>query len=271
MDQALVDREVHSRSNSFHYRTFLFGMIVAVAGVGMSIGAFYYGQQTASTSSFDIGMPTSRLHPEFLQATASHGSSTLAVCTGQVDENAEGFFTLDYMTGELNAWVYYPRQGAFGGRFNTNVTNFMTSMPGKNAEYLLVTGGAAPPPGNSQIRAAACIVYVVDVVSGEFAAFTIPWSKSAENSAQAQMNQFGFLGRDAIRPMMMKQGAKPALKPNPPPNNPNVKPNNANNANANNANANNANGDPDMDANNGGVQQPPRNNPANNNNRKNPK
>jgi hypothetical protein len=36
----------------------------------------------------------------------------MAVCTAQVGDDAEGFFALDFITGDLKGWVYYPKMGA---------------------------------------------------------------------------------------------------------------------------------------------------------------
>jgi len=162
---------------------------------------------------------------------------------------------LDYLTGDLKGWVYYPRMAAFGGLFATNVIQYL-GPPGKNPEYLLISGGALPAPSGSNVRAASSLLYVIDVKLGSFVAFTIPWNRSMENSGVQQMNTFVPVGGDVIRPMMGPGNRKP------PAVNPNAN-NKAGNANPNPNDPNN--GDPD-DPNAPNPNQPPRNNQPNNNN-----
>ncbi|MEI8213806.1 MAG: hypothetical protein WCI02_16780 [Planctomycetota bacterium] len=242
------------------WKPFVWGTVAGLVLCGVIGASYYLGRVTAPNSSValnELGLgdvPTHRIPPELLKASATHGSTTMAVCTAQVDENAEGFFTLDYLTGDLKGWVYYPRMQAFGGLFATNVIQFL-GPPGKNPEYLLVSGGAMSPPSGSNVRAAASLLYVVDVKLGQFVAFTIPWSRAMETSGQQQMNPFVAVGGDVIRPMMGPGNRKP------PAVNPNGNAGNAGN------NAADPNADPNNPANpNAGNQQPPKNNNPNNNN-----
>jgi len=221
-------------------------MSYVAAGVGLGIAltvllglSFYAGRQSNGEFSQHAmlnGIPSDRMHPDLLRATATHGGSNMAVCTGPVDENAEGFFALDFVTGDLKGWVYYPKQGAFGGLFMTNVQGQFGQS--KNPEYLLVTGTAAPTATGGNIRPASSLIYVVDMRSGLFAAYAIPWDRTRESSSVAQMGQFVFVAGAQIRepmsgikkPVVPPAGAavkKPADPNNPDPNvNPNNPPNN---------------------------------------------
>lgn len=243
---------------------FLAGSLAALGLCAAMAVAFWCGRATSNPSEWTklSAIPSDRIHPELrgieqLRASATHGGPTMAVCTAQVDEDAEGFFTLDYLTGDLKGWVYYPRMAAFGGLFATNVIQYL-GPPGKNPEYLLISGGALPAPSGSNVRAASSLLYVVDVKLGSFVAFTIPWNRSMENSGVQQMNTFVPVGGDVIRPMMGPGNRKP------PAVNPNAN-NKAGNANPNPNDPNN--GDPDNpDPNAPNPNQPPKNNQPNNNN-----
>jgi hypothetical protein len=98
---------------------------------------------------------------------------------------------LDYITGNLQCWVYNPRIQQFAARFETNITRELPAT--KNAEYLLVTGAAQPGPTASNARPGGCLVYVVDVKSGLFAAYTMPWTRAAETSGQTQQGPLIFV------------------------------------------------------------------------------
>lgn len=145
-------------------------------------------------------------------STAASGQN-MAVATGAVSDDAEGVFFLDYLTGDLQCLVYYPRSGAFGARYYTNVQQHMPSS-GKSAQYLMVTGSAlsSRTSTSSNVKPANCLVYVTDVNSGMFAAYTVPWSKAAESSSQAQLGALVLVGKGPIRNYQVAdpQGKKPA-------------------------------------------------------------
>jgi len=151
--------------------------------------AFWFGMHTASPVINPL--EGSRIPPEVLRATATHGGVNLAVATGRVSEEADGIFFLDYITGHLQCWVYYPRIQQFGAKFETNITRELPAT--KNAEYLLVTGEMQPGPTASNARPGGCLVYVVDVKSGLFAAYTMPWTRAAEVGGQQQMGPLIFV------------------------------------------------------------------------------
>jgi hypothetical protein len=187
---------------------------------------------------------------ELSQVSSAAAGSNMAVATGQVSDEAEGVFFLDFLTGDLQCLVYYPRQGAFGARYYTNV---QAQIPGsgKDAQYLMVTGNAVSSRTSSNLKPANCLVYITDVNSGMFAAYTVPWSKTAESSSQAQGGPLLFVGGGPIRnykvPDAPKKGNAPLGKAaannnfNNLNNNLNNNPNNLPAANNNNNNGQAAN------------------------------
>ena len=166
----------------------------------------------ASGAGYWLGL-SQRSHNAWLDlkqvATAASGQN-MAVATGAVSDDAEGVFFLDYLTGDLQCLVYYPRSGAFGARYYTNVQQHMPSS-GKSAQYLMVTGGAVSNRTSSNVKPANCLVYVTDVNNGTFAAYTVPWNKTAESSSQAQLGALVFVGGGPIRNYQISdQPKKPA-------------------------------------------------------------
>lgn len=169
-------------------------LFAAVSAFGLcltaAIGAgFWLGTTRAPQNTFPL--------PQLKAATAAT-SSTMAVATGQISDLAEGIFFLDFITGDLQCLVYYPRTGVFGARYYTNV---LQQLPGggRNSQFLLVTGGAVtvsttggPRPGNS-------LVYVTDATSGMFAAYAVPWDRTAEAGGRLQSGPLVFVGGGPIR------------------------------------------------------------------------
>jgi hypothetical protein len=161
---------------------FLAGFSASSLLVGVAVTAFFLGANSRGPAD---------LSQAVLHATASHGSTNVAVATGQVSEDAEGIFILDYLTGNLQCWVFYPRMQRFGGRFETNIT---AQLPGtKNAEYLLVTGASNTTQTSGNARPAGCVAYVIDTKSGMFAAYSLPWNRQAELAGEPQKGMIAFL------------------------------------------------------------------------------
>jgi hypothetical protein len=174
---------------SFWNGVIVAGLVVAAGGIG-----FWMGR--SPESNLDRDLAASQIAP-FLNASASQGGDDLAVATGPVDEDTEGVFFLDYKTGNLQCWIYYPRSGKFGGKIAGNVAANLSG--GKNAKYLMVTGTSNVRGGTNNARPAASIVYVVNTNSGEFAAYSFPWNESAQNSGQVQAGSFVYVGGGKIR------------------------------------------------------------------------
>lgn len=153
--------------------------------------------------------------PPVLAAAAS-GSDTMAVATGPISDDAEGIFFLDFLTGDLQCLVYYPRSGAFGARFVANVAPNLGAS-GRNSKYLMVTGGAITKATTGGNRPAQSLVYVTDTNSGMFAAYAVPWNRTAESSGKAQGGQLVYAGGGPIRNFQIRdaQQNQPAAVQDP--------------------------------------------------------
>jgi len=144
-------------------------------------------------------LPDSVLAELKLKAMASHGSDTFAIATGPVDDDVEGLYTLDFLTGDLSCFVINARNGAFGGLFKTNVAAVMGAERGKKPSYLMVTGQIGTTGNYSGGRPAACLCYVVDANSGDVAAFTFPWVKAATSQGVTQATEMRLVGKWKVR------------------------------------------------------------------------
>jgi len=159
------------------------GLTIGLAiGGGIAIGVLV-GQHSSATANFP-GLAD--LH---LKAMASHGSDTFAIATGPIDDDVEGLFTLDFLTGELTCFVINPRNGLFGGMFKANVANVLKVEKGKKPSYLMVTGNIQTTGTAGGQRPAASLCYVVDGNTGDAAAFTFPWVKAATTVGVAQATE----------------------------------------------------------------------------------
>jgi hypothetical protein len=174
-----------------------------------------------------LGRGSSRIElpPEILRATATHAGADMAIATAQMDNENEGIYFLDFKTGQLTCYVYYPRYAQFGAKYVGNVTEQLAAT--KGAEYLMVTGRIESPAAANNNRAAMSVCYVVDTKSGQFAAYTVPVNRAMETSGQLQAGPVVFIGGGEVRPpsaggtkRTMPSGAAPEATPAPPVPNP---------------------------------------------------
>ena len=149
-----------------------------------------------------------------LRASTAATSSTMAVATGQISDNAEGIFFLDFITGDLQCLVYYPRIGVFGARYYTNV---LQQLPGggRNSQFLLVTGAAVSVGSSGGPRPGDSLVYVTDATSGMFAAYAVPWDRTAESGGRLQSGPLVFAGGGPIRNFQLRDNSAAAAANQP--------------------------------------------------------
>ena len=136
-----------------------------------------------------------------LHASAAANGDNMGVATGPIGEDAEGIFFLDYNTGDLQCLVYYPRVGAFGAHYYTNVAAALGGAAGgRKGKYLMVTGSAVVrATAATNTRPGASLVYVTDVSTGRFAAYSVPWDRTAETAGKPQSGPLIFSGGGQIR------------------------------------------------------------------------
>jgi hypothetical protein len=113
-----------------------------------------------------------------VQAVGSLASDTFAACTTPMDNSAEGFFILDFQTGDLTGGVLNPQANAakFTRVYASNVLKDLGFEAGKvkDPKFLLVAGGMNfVGPGSNTL--AQSVLYVTDVSTGVTAAYGIPW------------------------------------------------------------------------------------------------
>jgi len=115
-------------------------------------------------------------------AVTSQADESFAVCSAPLDPSLEGFFMLDFETGDLSGGVLSPGTGQFAAAYKHNVLKDLGFKAGqaKNPKFLLVSGVAELRRGNTSF--ASSVLYVTDSSTGTTAAYGIPW-----NSQQPQM------------------------------------------------------------------------------------
>ena len=155
----------------------------AVLGAGFSIGWFSRGTTDSASQATD-GIPQDIL----LRAASASGGKSMAMATGQIDENVEGLFVLDYTSGNLFCWVIDRRGGGFLGQFQTNVrADFGPIEQGRTPDYVMVTGFLQTAGGAvAQGQPARCVCYVADSNTGVVVGYSLLWSRTRQQQSQPQ-------------------------------------------------------------------------------------
>ena len=122
-----------------------------------------------------------------VSAVTSQSDGSFAACTAPLDADIEGFFMLDFETGDLSGGVLGPTTPPrFAGSYKHNVLKDLGFKAGqaKNPKFLLVSG-AADLQGNGNAQFASSVLYVTDSSTGTTVAYGIPW-----NAQQAAAGPF---------------------------------------------------------------------------------
>jgi len=170
-----------------------------LVGVGMMVGALVVGGHSGDGASRPfISLPETALH-----ATSTDSGDTFSIATGPIDEDVEGLFTLDFLTGNLQCLVVNPRSGGWS-IFRYNVQGDLGTKPGKAAKLLMVTGAWATRGGASG-RPADSVVYVADAVSGHVAVYTVPWDRTLPATGRSQEGVLLLLAVGKARDLAVRE------------------------------------------------------------------
>ena len=140
-----------------------------------------------------------------LHAVATHGGENFAIATGPVDENVEGVYTLDFLTGDLQCFVFNHQTYKLAGWFKTNIAKDLTPERGKKPSYLLTTGAIKPGGTYSNFKPAGCICYVADGNTGEIACYTYPWTQAATSTGVPQVEAMSLIHKWKTRELDLRK------------------------------------------------------------------
>lgn len=190
-----MNSQNEKQQNTLSFRTAALLLFSFVGGCSTLAVGVWLGREAAPVS-----LPA-------LHAASAASSDSMAVATGQIGKDSEGIFFLDFVTGDLQCLVYYPRARGFGAHYVGNVLQHLGGG-GKNANYLMVTGQAVVPSSTGGTRPGASLVYVTDTTSGLFAAYAVPWDMTAESGGRIQSGGLVYVGGGPIRNFQLRDPVK---------------------------------------------------------------
>jgi hypothetical protein len=161
-----------------------------------------------------VGLMVGGVWPQTsLHAMATDRVDTYAIATGLVDEDVEAVYFLDFLTGDLTAFVMGKQAGGFCGYFSFNVANHLGIDPVKNPRYMMVTGVASLRRGGSRMQLSRAVVYVAEVTSGKVGAYAVPWNPSMAAAGQRMGGPLIPVAKEQFRNAPI--GGMPAASSNP--------------------------------------------------------
>lgn len=168
-------------------------------GAGLALGL-------AALLGYVLGNRNSAPAPEFkLHAMSGYGTENFGMVTGPIDADAEGVFTLDYLTGELKCFVINPRTGKFGAGFKRNIVADLGVEKGKKGSFVLATGVVNFRGFTGAKRPANCVVYVADGNTGKFGAYMVPWTPGAFAAGVGQIGELLPLDAASARDVELRE------------------------------------------------------------------
>ena len=138
-------------------------------GAALALVALAFGMMVSGRFGLPEQLPR-------VSAATSQSDGSFAACTVPLDSGIEGFFMLDFETGDLSGGVLNPGTAQFAAAYKHNVLKDLGFKPGqaKNPKFLLLSGMAElRRPGATF---ASSVLYVTDSSTGTTAAYGIPWN-----------------------------------------------------------------------------------------------
>ncbi len=183
---------------SFPYLMLGAGLLMGLlVGVGMMIGVWYAAKQHPSPAAELKELFETRLH-----AAGAHGGKSMVMATGPIDDDVEGLFVVDNLTGDLYCWVVFSRTlgGGFVGQYKYNVAKDLGVQEGKTPDYVMVVGGVQTIRGGAVARPAKCVVYVGDSNTGNVAAYSLLWNLTSARDGAPQRGTLTLVAAGKVRP-----------------------------------------------------------------------
>jgi hypothetical protein len=159
-------------------------MLAMLLGAAIFAGGWFWGtRQTSAESDW-----TNALIPASLRADATSEGKLMTVATGWVDNDVEGVFVLDHLTGNLQCWVLNSRSGEIGGLYRGNVLEALGVQGKSDLDFVMVTGRfdfTNFRQGNYKYAPSIC--YVGESSSGKIVGYGFTFDPTMEARGEPQM------------------------------------------------------------------------------------
>ncbi len=183
-DMPIIPTEVAEPKMCCSLQSLAMPVLSTITIIAVCTAVFYAGRNSQLESRQEDSF---NMLPLVNASASANVGEKYSIATGQVSEDAEGFLVLDQNSGLLQCTVIYPRSGRFMAQFSINIGDALGTS-GKGGSYLMVTGQASFPRASNR-PVAPTVVYVLDVKSGNYACYGIPYDRGAETANRAQQRE----------------------------------------------------------------------------------
>ncbi len=170
---------LRKRVSLSHVVVLMIGLTAGAALSGLTLGTFAIGSNNASRL-----LAENPFGPQFAHASATDRYENFAIATGQLDEDLEAVYFLDFLTGDLKAAALSLQTGKFNSFYEYNVLKDLDVDSSKNPRYLMVTGEVNLRRQGGQLEPSGSVIYVAELTSGKVAAYMTPFLKQTINSGK---------------------------------------------------------------------------------------
>ncbi len=139
-----------------------------------------------------------------IYASTTDSIDDLAVATGVIADEVEGFFALDGLSGDLQCIVFNPQSQNFNAVFRRNVLADLQIDAAKNPRFLLTTGNVESWRRGT-LYLGASFVYVTEATSGRFAAYAVPWRRDLFASGRPQQSELLLVQSGSVRTAVVRE------------------------------------------------------------------
>ncbi len=147
-----------------------------------------------------VGLNVSGWWPQVpVHAVATHGQDNFAIATGVLDENVEGIFVLDAITGDLKGAAMNIQTRRFNTWYEYNVSRDLQTAGSKNPRYRMVTGMTNIRQVVAAGQLGRTVIYVAEATSGQMMAYGVPWVTGRHSSPVLLRERFIPLDRWQFR------------------------------------------------------------------------
>lgn len=170
-------------------------VVFVASAAGVMAGSYWNPLRSSGASGVDL--------PLVLNADTASSGKSLSMATGliDVDDNVEGLFVLDRLSGNLQCWVMNRQTGGIAAIYNARPAQDMGLDKSGDIDYVMTTGRI-----NFQRRGrtgnfapAGCVCYVGDGNSGKVLGYSVQYNRQAAIRGEAQSGQMAVVCRGLAR------------------------------------------------------------------------
>ncbi len=176
-------------------------VVFAASALGVGFALSVAGSDWVADSGSEL--------PIVLQADTASSGKSLAMATGLIDteDNVEGLFVLDRLSGNLQCWVMNSQTGGIAAIYTAQPAIDMGLEKGGEVDYVMTTGrmnfqrmGRA---GN--MIPAGCVCYVGDGNSGNVVGYSVRFNRQAALRGGGQGGQMTLVCKGFARDTAMQR------------------------------------------------------------------